>query len=818
MYRFTSFSPAALALVALLALAACDSAEERAEEHFQSGLTLLESGDVDRAVVEFRNAFKLDPAHIESRRSLARLMLEERNDKRRAYRQYLWIAEQSPEDLEARIALSEIAFVLGNWDEVTRHAEQAESLAPEDPRVRAIGLARLYRSNGIAEDSSAMRDVARQAEDMLTTQPDNPVLRALRIDAALRENDFSKALDDIDWMLERDPSNVQLLNQRLGVLVQLGDTDAVEAQLRDMIARSPDDASQKTALLRFFLSNGEPDKAEDYLRELAAVSEDTQPKIDLVNFIRQTQGREAADTQLDQFIAENDDQIIFQLLKAAIAFDNGDQQDAMTRLETALRDAPEGATETLNAKVALARMQLATGNEVGARARVAEVLASNPSHPEALKIQAAWRVDADETELAIADLRTVLDQEPEDAQAMTLMAQTYERSGQSALAQDFLALAVEASGNAPAETIRYARLMMGQENYRSAEDLLLAALRLAPQNINLIVLLGELYIATDDFGRLDQVISTLRGFDTPQTDAAANGFEAARINRQSGMTEAVQFLESLSLNTEASLTAQLTLIRARLESGDVDRALTEIRALEAENPDNPSVALFRAATESAAGNFDTAETIFRNVVTDTPQIGSEPWLQLARLQTRQANADAGEAIIDEALTHLPEDGNLLWAKASYLESKNDIDGAIRIYETLYARNSGSIVVANNLASLLSTYRQDEESLERAWVVARRFRDTDIPQMQDTYGWILYRRGNVEDALPYLEDAASSLTSDPIVQYHLGQSYLALERTADAIAQFQKVDELANPADPRAQIVDARAKLESLDVPEEIESK
>ena len=40
-------------LAVLFLLAACDTAEERAEKHFQSGIELLEAGDIRRALVEF---------------------------------------------------------------------------------------------------------------------------------------------------------------------------------------------------------------------------------------------------------------------------------------------------------------------------------------------------------------------------------------------------------------------------------------------------------------------------------------------------------------------------------------------------------------------------------------------------------------------------------------------------------------------------------------------------------------------------------------------------------------------------------------------
>jgi len=39
-----------LLIAATLSLSACDSAQQRAEKHYQSGIALLEQGDVDRAL------------------------------------------------------------------------------------------------------------------------------------------------------------------------------------------------------------------------------------------------------------------------------------------------------------------------------------------------------------------------------------------------------------------------------------------------------------------------------------------------------------------------------------------------------------------------------------------------------------------------------------------------------------------------------------------------------------------------------------------------------------------------------------------------
>jgi len=58
-----------VALSAILLLSACQTAEERAEGYYQSGLTLLAEGDAERALVEFRNVFEHDGFHKDARQT-----------------------------------------------------------------------------------------------------------------------------------------------------------------------------------------------------------------------------------------------------------------------------------------------------------------------------------------------------------------------------------------------------------------------------------------------------------------------------------------------------------------------------------------------------------------------------------------------------------------------------------------------------------------------------------------------------------------------------------------------------------------------------
>ncbi|MBL9060380.1 MAG: tetratricopeptide repeat protein, partial [Mangrovicoccus sp.] len=106
---------------------------------------------------------------------------------------------------------------------------------------------------------------------------------------------------------------------------------------------------------------------------------------------------------------------------------------------------------------------------------------------------------------------------------------------------------------------------------------------------------------------------------------------------------------------------------------------------------------------------------------------------------------------------------------------------------------------------------DDESLQRAYVIARRLRGLEIPAFQDTYGWISFRMGNQQEALENLEPAAEGLPKDPSVQYHLAKVYLAAGRAEEAAAKLQAaVDLWAESKIPLAET--ARAELAAMSAP------
>ncbi len=789
------------ALILPLSLAACDTAEERAQKHYEKGLALLEEGDVDRALVELRNVFQLNGFHIAARLTYAQVN-EDRGNLAEAYSQYLRLVEQDPEHLEARSALARMSATSNNWDEAARHLDVAEPQAPEDLVLRSVRLGLQYRDALENGDPSAVAHVVAQANALLDQQLELQVVQQLVLDALLRDQDWQAALAMTDRLLALDAQNLPMHSLRLGVLEQLGARDEVITHLHDMVTRFPEADLHRTLVARL-IEGDRLQEAEDYLRSRIQdpTLEGSGTRLELLSFVTQYHGGEQAIAEVDEMLAAApEDQNQLRALRANLDYDRGNRDDAIAALEDILSGVdPSAEIDTI--KVLQARMLQATGNSVGARARVEEVLDHDAGHLGALKMKAGWLIRDDQPGDALVELRNALDSAPRDPELLTLMAQAHQRAGDLGLMREMLALATEASGNRPAETLRYANHLIDNEKFFSAEEVLQAALRSQSEHLGLLGRLGALYVQTEDWPRARQVISRLEGIDGAAADGLAKELTARMFAAQDRAQDLENFLGQLAEDEAGGgLQAAAALIRVRLANGDIDGALAYSTELLADNPDNPSLRFLQAGVLATDGRLEPAAALLEGLVVDYPQ-SEQSWLSLYRLRRSLGDETGAEAILTRAEGEMPNSANIQWIRASQAEARGEIDRAITIYEALYAQNSTSPVVANNLASLIASYREDNESLERAFVIARRLRGSDVPAFQDTYGWIATRLGNLEEAQPYLEAAVAGLPRDPVVRFHLAELYRQLERPDDARPQYQAVLDLVAAGAPAPPFLD-----------------
>ncbi len=790
-------------------LVACKTSEEKADAFYQSGLTLLEAGDLDRAAIEFMNVFQHDGFHKDARRKLADIRREQGNIGE-AYGQYLRLIEQYPDTPEVRLILARIAVDINNWEEAQRHGSAAIALLPDDPSAQALDAVLTYRDANLADDAATMANAAARANTLLRADPDNEIARRVVIDDLLRSDTPLDAMPEIDRALQMDPESYGYNTIRLRLLMQVQDIPAIRAQLEYMVALYPEDEELTQSLIAWYLSQGDLAGAEAYLRELAGdLTGPPEGHIGVVQLIQAAQGPQAAKAELERLAAANDGNVnadIYRSLAAVIDFEAGERETAVNTFSDILADAAAD-DQTRRIRNTYARLLISTGDIAAARAQVDTILAEDASNVDALKLRAAWAIEDDRADQAILDLRRALGQQPRDAEILTLMAQAHEREGSRALAGERLALAFDISGGAPDEAIRYANFLLREGRSVAARNVLTDARAANPGNVPVMTTLAQILLSKGAWVEAQTIANTLRAIDTPAAQEAATSLQAALLLGQNKTEDSLAFLQGEIEQGNASISAIAQVVQIHLQAGNVDTARSYLDQALNDHPDDPTLQMLNASLFAMAGDFAASEALFRDMIAASPQ-SEAPVLRLYNLLVSTNQAQAAADVIDAALVAQPNSLNLRWVRASQLEAQGDIDGAIALYEEMYAVNSSAVTIANNLASLIATHKDDPDSIARAATIAKRLRELDLPSFKDTYGWIAYRQNKFEEARDYLEPAAAGLPDDPLVQYHLGMTYAALGENERAVAQLNRALALAgNSTLPQFDV--ARTKLQEL---------
>ncbi|MEY8881822.1 tetratricopeptide repeat protein [Donghicola sp. XS_ASV15] len=753
-----------------LSLAACDSSEERAEGHFQNALALLDDGDTDRALIELRNVLKLNTAHLTGRRLYADLVTEQ-GRLAEGLSQYMRLAEQAPDDAETSLIIARM-LMKTSYADAKPYADKAVKGLPTSSEAKALQAAATYYTATKAKDSAQAQSAATQAKEVLSQDPTQQPARQVGMAELIKEQRWTALLEQADIALGFDPASLPMYRAKLMALERIGDLTGVESTLRKMTKVFPEERGLGIKLVNWYTRQGRTDDAEAWLRQ--QIGNDASDRELLLAYIRQTRGDTAALEELDRaFAAEPlpadlaESPLSFDALRAALRYELGDKERAIADLKAMLKDA-ESSESIDRVRMALASILAEEGYRADAEILVNETLAHDPAQTDALRLQGAWMISDDQTGDAILVLRKALDQEPDNAMVLATLARAYEREGSSDLMSDVLMRAVEAAQYDGTLSLRMISVLREQEQFAAAEELTIEALRRQNTDIRLLGTLAEIHMSMEDWGRVTQDIQRLRALGSEESVALANELEGKHLALRRKTEELKSFVET-QLKEDSSGTAMV--VRGLILNGQMAEAAEYARSAHTKSPEDPVAKFLYAMTLGHTGEDAKAIKLFQELVAADPLL-RDSWMAIYNLQQRAGQMDDALATLDQAQEHLQGDPGLQWIRASHVQALGDFDQAIAIYEELYAQDSEQDLIANNLASLLSTVRSDEDSLSRAYIIARRLQGSDVPAFRDTYGWIALQRGEVETALDHLEPAATALSEDPSVQYHLGMAYLA----------------------------------------------
>jgi len=177
-----------------------------------------------------------------------------------------------------------------------------------------------------------------------------------------------------------------------------------------------------------------------------------------------------------------------------------------------------------------------------------------------------------------------------------------------------------------------------------------------------------------------------------------------------------------------------------------------------------------------AGRTDELEAFFA----DQRSNNLDAREQLFVMQSRYLNSLIDDAalfeFLNEALDQFPDNIDLRYSRSLAAERINRLDVSEKDLRAVIALDENNANALNALGYSL-TNRTDRHAEAYELIEKALSLDPDSPAIQDSMGWVLFKLGQFEDALPYLSDAQDTLFDPEVISHH-----------AEVLWRLDRVDE------------------------------
>ena len=210
----------------------------------------------------------------------------------------------------------------------------------------------------------------------------------------------------------------------------------------------------------------------------------------------------------------------------------------------------------------------------------------------------------------------------------------------------------------------------------------------------------------------------------------------------------------------------------RLEMADPEGALRHLEEFGNANPRFSSeMLLARAQMLLQEGAADQAVRLFEDALAEN---SADPALHAAHVRLyvilaqdamQQADYDAADATIDEGLDRYPDNISLRYSRALLLQEQGRHRRSVDVLEALVAENPNDASLLNALGYLLTDQFDHRHEEARGYIQRALAMNPDSAAIIDSMGWVLFKLGDYDGALEYLE-RAWRLEQDPEIAAHL----------------------------------------------------
>jgi tetratricopeptide (TPR) repeat protein len=734
---------------ALLFLTACSSSpQEREALHMKRGKAAIDKKDYKTAVIEYKVASQNMPKDAEPFYQLGMTYLSVGAGKQ-AVDAFTKAVSLNPKHEGAQFQMA-LVKVGDNKPEVLQDAKQVLTsyLATHPGNLDAMGSLALAEAKlgNKAEALKLLRTTAEKAPDDL-----HPASMVVALYAARGDVDTAKEV--ARDLAEHEPNSPAAATLRAQVSLAMRDTADADAQISKALALRRDFRPALELRLRRELMDRNSISAEETTQELAKLPEKrTWSAYGRILF---------AEKKIDQGMAEFN-----RVLK-----EHGDSVDIRDEYSTLLTGA---------------------GRRKEAEAVVAGTLAKYPKDRSALLQRATLEVDKGELDAATKDVKTLQTMKVSSPQLSYQQARIFGARGESVQQGDTLADLLKTNPRFLAARLDLARVLLASGKARNSVTLLEQASPAEQRTAEYVFYHNMALMAAADWDEATKnVAAALKALRSP-------GFlyqDALVKVHQHDLPAARKSLEAaFQMEPGNSLTLSL-LGDVMRQQGDAPKFLVMVKEAAAKNPG--SAVLENTLGRQLAGQGDAAGAKAAFEAAKAAGDAATAEIEIAALEVKAGALDkARQRLLDLTKTHDNARARLMLAEIETRKGSS-ADVVIQDYLKALELEPANAAAMNNLADVLAS-RKSKYDDALFWAQKALARSPNSPIVEDTIGWIYYREGKYNDAVPYLEKSVKAMDR-PVAHYHLAG---ALAKTGDAVRGRKEYD-TALKEDPKS---DARSAV------------
>ncbi len=774
-------------LILVVILAACGGAEDRKAKHIELGESFLAEKNFEKARLEFKNAIQIDPKDPGAHFLLGKTR-EQLNDFRGAAKEYMIVIQLDEKNVEARARLGRL-YLLG------QAKEQAQKMVDEIQALEPDNLQAAIISSGISAQEGDIDTAINGAQKVLEADSANRDAIFLLASLYTKTDKADDAIKVLNDGLEHFPENTAIRLILSNLYLKQGKMENVLTVLKESYELQPDELSHAVRLATAHVLNKDNPEAEKVLREaVAREKEGIAARLALLDFIKSQFGMEAAENELQKYIAAESDNSEFRFALAKL-YESEKMPDNAKAVYQQLVEQEKLKPPGLKARNRLARHYFVEKKPESAVELISEVLNENPKDREALLLRANYALGQKKSDDAIADLRTVLKDSPDDATVLKLLAGAHMANNEPNLALENLDKAVIAAPADIPTRFQLAKLQAENGLLARAEQNYKAILTLAPKTRQAHIELIKMQMAQKD---MTLARESLKNFEAHfPDDPSRHYFKGLMHQFDQEFEQSIGAFKAALDEKPAAVEPMTAMARSYVALDRVDEGVSYFKTLLTKNPDNVIIKNMIGELLLQQKDFPAAAQKFSEAVKLKPEWW-KPHSNLAKTYVRQDKADRAIEVYNNALDDTAQNERIAVELASLHENLGNSGLAMQQLQELRAKGMQNDIVNNNLAMLLVTYRNDDESLKTAAELSEAFRDSKNPAFLDTYGWVNLKLGKNQEALTALKRASKRAPNSAIINYHLGEAYYLDQQYDKAMLSLQKALESGREFEGKAE--------------------